>query len=187
MSIRWWQLTVAGVVGVTAGVLLSLEQWSTYRPDLLVFLGIYAAALLQVAVTSANLSLPDYLDPVEAEKLSNQLMKQQRYWIGLFISVISSIFALLVVTYAKQDIVETSITLARLAGGLLGFLFVFLACQTFYFMEGLLSLQRLRGHYLIVGAQRKQAEKAEAVARGAADRPEFKVPEGHGEIFDRAH
>src|SRR5205814_734436 len=131
------------------------------RTDLLVLLGIYAAALIQVAVTAANLNLPELLDVEEAEKLSKQLLTQQRYWVGLFLLIVLLIVVLLFTTYAKTDLPAISKWLDRLASALLGLLFGFLADQTFNFMAGLLSLQKLRRHYLVVGARRRGKRKAE--------------------------
>jgi hypothetical protein len=64
----------------------------------------------------------------------------------------------------------------------LGLLIAYCICQTFTFVSGLLSLQRLRSHYLVIEAQRRASEKA-IVSAGQPGTDPFRAPEGYGEVF----
>jgi hypothetical protein len=195
LKLAFWSLPI--VAAVTSGLNLPLDEWVKLRGDLLVFLGIYAAALIQVAVTAANLNLPDDLDVSEAKQLAAHLLRQQRYWVGLFCSVVFATLVLVMATYMHTDFEPDSasilqggilhigkrvaLPLAPIGSGALGLMLAFLLMQTFNFMAGLLSLQNLRSHYLVESAKKRAAKDAAAIEAGTSSGP-FKAPEGYGTV-----
>jgi hypothetical protein len=178
----FWQFVLPLATAIAAARWVTIAQWASYRPDLLLLLGIYAAALIQVAVTSANLTLPNFLDVEEARQLAKQLTTQQQYWIGLFVAIIAAVISLLLVTYLASPISAWPVVEAG-SSFWLGLLTAYCICQTINFVSGLLSLQRLRSHYLVVEAERRAAEKATIISAGQVGEPPFRAPEGYGDVL----
>ncbi|MGQ9370537.1 hypothetical protein [Azospirillum sp. A39] len=185
---KWLQFGVVVSAMSLTGSLINLTTWEEHRANLLVFLGIYGAALIQVAVTTANLNLPDHLTVDEARGLSNSLMKQQRYWIGLFLAIFAVVALLIFVPTVARKFSTLSIDGALtldcqiIASALLGGALAFVLFHTVIFLDGLLSIQRLRSHLLVQGAIRRARSEAGQVSAAAAAQP-ARLPEGYGEVM----
>jgi len=193
---RLAQLVLAAAAAALSGWLLALQSWDDLRTDLLVFLGLYAAALIQTAVTTANLSLPDNLTVVEARALSARLERQQRYWVGLFATIAGAVLLLVFGSRLADNSILVFVPISfdaigiphgvsfdarRIISALLGSCFSLLLFHSFVFLGALLSIQRLRSQLLEQGAARRALAEAERVVEVAQAHP-IQLPVGYGQI-----
>lgn len=158
---------------------------------LLAFLGLIAAALVQVIPVTANFLQSDELTPEEARRLSQGLRKQQHYWLGLLASVIAA-FVLIVIASVLKGRTTFSpfnwqkIDIAPAVSMLVSSAITFVVVKILGLFSGILSLQRLREDLVINSAKRRAAEKIEA-AQKSAPFPGRITPDDYGSIVQPPH
>lgn len=183
----WAGIILPPIIAVVGFVWVPLHVWADMNSGLLAFLGLLAAALIQVIPVTANFVQSDSLTPFEAEHLSKQLTKQQRYWLGLLaVTIATTVLVILtsVLRDAKPLVIlsDQNIDVAQALSGLVSASMTFLIFKMVGLFQGVLSLQRLRNDLVIAAAKRGAAEKAE-VAQHKANLPTNIVPESYGKII----
>lgn len=174
---KWTGIVLPVFLGISAFCLVPIGVWIDMNQGLLAFLGLLAAALVQVIPVTANFLQSDRLTPVEAEKLSKQLLKQQRYWVGLLISVVATFVIVVLVSVLKDRTVVpislfVNLDLGPVFSGLVALTLSFVLIKMTAIVGGVMSLQHLRNELVLNAAKRNAAN--EVVAAQA----EFQVPQG---------
>lgn len=170
---------------------IPLGLWIDMNQGLLAFLGLIAAALIQVIPVTANFLQSDDLTPDEAARLSKGLRKQQHYWLGLLASVIVA-FALVVIASVLKN--RTTISLhsgrtldfAPMASLLVSASVTFVVVKFAGVFGGVLSLHRLREELVLNAAKRRAAERIEA-AQKSISFPSKITPDDYGSIIQPPH
>jgi hypothetical protein len=166
---KWVGLLLPAAVAILAFLEVPIGVWIDMNQGLLAFLGLLAAALIQVIPVTANFLQSDRLTPTEAVRLSRQLSKQQRYWVGLLISAIA-VFALIVVVSVLKDRTLWSMgplgnrDVGPVFSGLVAFGVSFVLLKMTAIVGGVMSLQVLRNELVLNAANRAAAEEAERVS-----------------------
>ncbi|WP_144022280.1 hypothetical protein [Caballeronia sordidicola] len=158
---------------------------------LLAFLGLVAAALVQVIPVTANFLQSDDLTPEEAIRLSRGLRTQQRYWLGLLASVIFAFVIVVIASVLKERTVvtiwhERTVDISSAASLIICASITFVVVKLTGLFAGVISLQILREELVINSAKRRAADRAE-VAQRAVDLPAVITPEGYGRIIQPPH
>jgi hypothetical protein len=160
--------------------------WIDMNQGLLAFLGLLAAALVQIIPVTTNFLQSDFLTPVEAEKLTGQLTKQQQYWIGLLASTIASVALVVVVsvlkgrteiTFWNDYVLDSGPAFSALVGLMLSFVLI----KMIGIFQGVISLQKLRTE-LVLNAAKRNAAAHVATAYAEAELPAAITPKGYGSI-----
>jgi len=158
---KWVGILLPVFLAVVSAFQVPITVWIDMNQGLLAFLGLLAAALIQVIPVTANFLQSDRLTPVEAVRLSAQLSKQQRYWIGLLISTVATFATIVIVSVLKG---RTEWSLGRLGvhdvgpvfSALVTFGVSFVLIKMMAIVGGVMSLQELRNE-LVLGAARREA------------------------------
>lgn len=187
---RWVGVLLPVILAVAAFFEVPLKVWIDMNQGLLAFLGLLAAALVQVIPVTANFLQSDRLTPAEAVRLSTQLTKQQRYWVGLLVSTVTA-FAIIVVVSVLEK--RTTWNFGRLGthdvgpvfSALVTFGVSFVLIKTTAIVGGVMSLQALRSELVLNAAQRAAAEDVRQFQRVQHDvsTPPGVVPEDYGSII----
>ncbi|PYD89411.1 hypothetical protein DNF23_28175 [Pseudomonas syringae pv. pisi] len=163
---KWVGILVPVFLAVIGALEVPVTVWIDMNQGLLAFLGLLVAALIQVIPVTANFLQSDRLTPAEAVRLSAQLSKQQRYWIGLLISTVAT-FATIVVVSIMKD--RTEFTFDRLGtfdvgpalSAFVAFGVSFVLIKTTAIVGGVMSLQQLRNDLVLNAARREAAAEVE--------------------------
>lgn len=163
---KWVGVILPAILGVVSAFQVPIALWIDMNQGLLAFLGLLAAALIQVIPVTANFLQSDRLTPVEAGRLSAQLSKQQRYWIGLLISTVAT-FATIVFVSVLKD--RTQWSFGRLGvhdvgpvfSALVTFGVSFVLLKTTAIVGGVMSLQELRNELVLSAARREASAEVE--------------------------
>ncbi|MGI4717461.1 MAG: hypothetical protein ACRYGO_01450 [Janthinobacterium lividum] len=161
---RWVGVLLPLILAVAAFFQVPIKVWIDMNQGLLAFLGLLAAALVQVIPVTANFLQSDRLTPTEAVRLSKQLLKQQRYWVGLLVSTVIA-FALIVIVSILEN--RTVWTFGRLGehdvgsvfSAIVTFAMSFVLIKTTAIVGGVMSLQTLRNELVLDAARRAAAEE----------------------------
>ena len=180
-------LLVPSIAAAIGWQWVPLGLWIDMNQGLLAFLGLIAAALIQVIPVTANFLQSDELTPDEAARLSRGLRRQQHYWLGLLASVIVA-FVLVVIASVLKD--RTTLTfhsgkkvdIAPFASLLLSASVTFVVVKFAGLFGGILSLHRLREELVLNAAKRRAAEKVEA-AQKSLPFPTKITPDDYGTII----
>lgn len=164
---------------------VSISLFIDMNQGLLAFLGLLAASIVQVIPVTANFVQSDRLTPEDARRISSQLSKQQRYWVGLLSSTIVT-FAVIVVISVLKDRTEISLTDYTLSIGpafsaAVTFCLAFLLLRMPEIISGVLSLQDLRNE-LVLSAALKNADEDLRNAESHTIVPSDIVPADYGSI-----
>jgi hypothetical protein len=184
---KWAGIIVPILCSVAGYFLVPIGLWIELNQGLLAFLGLLAAALVQVIPVTANFLQSDRLTPVEAERLSAQLSKQQRYWVGLLVSVVVTFVVVVVVSILKD---RTQLPLGRFGTADIGptfsavvtFALTFVLIKMTAIVSGVMSLQHLRNELVLNGAKRAAAEQVQK-AQAELQVPPNLVPSDYGRII----
>ena len=183
---KWVSIVLPFILAIGAYFYAPIVVWIDMNQGLLAFLGLLSAALIQVIPVTANFIQSDFLMPAEAESLCKQLLKQQRYWIGLLISTVLT-FAIVVLISVLKD--RTFWSFGRLGifdvgpvfSAVLAFFLSFVLLKMTSIVGGVMSLQALRNELVLNAARRV----ADAQAKAAQERfvpPPINLPPGYGDI-----
>jgi uncharacterized protein YgbK (DUF1537 family) len=184
---KWAGILLPAILAVIGFKWIPLSTWIDMNQGLLAFLGLLAAALIQVIPVTANFIQSDQLTPIEAEHLSKQLSKQQRYWIGLFASTIATVVIVVIVSVLK-DLKPLEIPrygyldISSVLSGAISAAMMFLVVKMAGLFQGVTSLQKLRNELVIAAAKRNAAEKVEKVQREVI-LPQNLVLDSYGQII----
>lgn len=183
------------VLAVIALCWIPYKVWSGMTEGLLVFLGLLAAALVQVIPVTANFLQSDSLTIDEAKQLTSALERQQKYWLGLLWVSIVTCIALIVgkalpdaaisFSFSARGItfeLSLQVFYSSLVGGLIGLV----VAKTFGIFPGVMSLQKLRGELVINAAKRRQAESVQREAEARKQLPPV-VSGDYGRIISPPH
>jgi signal transduction histidine kinase len=188
-GMKWAGVIVPIILAIVAGLKVPLGVWIEMNQGLLAFLGLLAAALVQVIPVTANFLQSDRLTPQEAVRLSDQLMKQQRYWLGLLVGTVVTFVIVVVVSVFKD---KTVWDLGRLGyidvgpyfSGLVALSLVFVIFKMTAIVSGVMSLQTLRNELVLNSANRAAAEEIERLQeRQRATLQQGIVPPDYGSII----
>jgi hypothetical protein len=188
---KFLSLLVPILCGVSAALWTPLALWYDMKEGLIAFLGFLAASLVQVMPITANFLQSDKLTPLEAERLTSSLTKQQYYWIGLLSATITAM-VIVIVGAALKGRVETLLPIFQheifldISWSAVVCFFIttsvsFVLMKVLGLFEGILALHRLRTELVISSAKRNAAEKIAAV-RKDEEISTLVVPHDYGQI-----
>lgn len=174
------------LLGVAAALWTPLQLWYDMKEGLIAFLGFLAAALVQVMPLTTNFLQSDRLTPIEAERLTASLTKQQRYWMGLLSATIAAMVIVIVGAALKERVVGSAPLFWRIDWSAVVCFFVvtsvsFVLMKMLGLFEGMMSLHHLRGELVLNAAKRNAAEKIAAFQKEAEVTCPL-VPEDYGRI-----
>lgn len=175
------------LLGVAAAIWTPLQLWYDMKEGLIAFLGFLAAALVQVMPVTANFLQSDRLSPIEAERLTTSLTKQQHYWMGLLSATIVAM-VIVIVGAALNGRVANAPPLFWIIGWSSIVCFFVVSSVSFVLMkmlglfEGMMSLHHLRAELVMNSAKRDTAEKITALKKNAEVAHPL-VPEEYGRII----
>lgn len=177
---------LAVVATIASGYWVDLSAWMKVNQGLIAFLGLISAAIFQVIPVTANFLQQDELTPMEAERLTQALNRQQSFWVG-YLAIAMFAFVVLVTASVLQGHltllvpvlgpIDVSMVFSALIGGPLAFMVLRMPSL----LGGVLGLQRLRSSLVVAAAKRRASEKAkllQATLQPSADM----VPEHYGAI-----
>lgn len=180
------------LLGVAAALWTPLALWYDMKEGLIAFLGFLAASLVQVMPLTANFLQSDRLSPVEAERLTASLTKQQHYWIGLLSATIAAMVIVIVGAALKDRVANLAplfwhhLFLDISWSAVVSFFIVtsvsFVLMKMLGLFEGMLALHRLRGELVINSAKRDAAEKIATIQKTAEITASL-VPHDYGHII----
>lgn len=188
---KWVGIILPTMIAVASFIWIPLTVWIQMNQGLLVFLGLLAAALVQIIPVTANFLQSDRLTPSEAERLSVQLGKQQWYWIGLLASTVAAVVLVVIISvlenrtkfdvpkFGKVDI--GAIDIGPALSALVAFAVSFVLVKMVGLFQGVISLQRLRSELVINAAKRAAAEQVKQ-ASSEMNLPQQLVPDDYGKI-----
>ncbi|QDZ27005.1 hypothetical protein [Noviherbaspirillum sp. UKPF54] len=190
---KWVGIILPTIIAIASFIWMPLSVWIQMNQGLLVFLGLLAAALVQIIPVTANFLQSDRLTPIEAERLSAQLGKQQLYWIGLLASTVAAVVLVVIISALDKKPTEIEIPkLGRLDIGtidiapglsaLVAFAISFVLVKMFGLFQGVISLQKLRSELVINAAKRAAAEQVKQ-ASSEVSLPQQLVPDDYGKII----
>lgn len=173
--------------GAAAAFWTPLAFWFDMKEGLIAFLGFLCAAVVQVMPITANFLQADRLNPIEAERLTRSLTKQQHYWIALLSSAILTMMVIIVSSALKSrlDLIPGSwhgLTYASIPCFLIASTTCFVMVKMLGLFEGMLSLHHLRGELVINAAKRAATEKMKSIQSGAGKTKQM-VPKDYGKIL----
>ncbi len=186
---KWLGAIVPVILAIVAGYQVPIIVWIDMNQGLLAFLGLLAAALVQVIPVTANFLQSDRLTPTEAKRLSAQLSRQQRYWVGLLISTVAT-FAIIVVVSVLKDRTQWDFgrfgthNVGPVFSALVAFGISFLLLKMTAIVGGVMSLQALRSELVLNAANRAAAQEVERLQQRqqvVLEQPNL-VPSGYGSI-----
>lgn len=174
------------LLGVVAALWTPLSLWYDMKEGLIAFLGFLAAALVQVMLLTANFLQSDRLTPIEAERLTASLTKQQQYWMGLLSATIAAMVMVIVGAALMERVAGSAPLFWRIDSSAVVCFFVatsvsFVLMKMLGLFEGMMSLHRLRGELVLNAAKRNAAEKITAIQKEAEVTSPL-VPEDYGRI-----
>lgn len=160
---KWMSILVPLTLSALAYRWVPIMVLYDMNQGLLAFLGLLAAAIVQVIPVTANFLQSDRLTPTEARRLSKQLSAQQKYWVGLLVSTVIA-FAVIVVVSVLKERTEVaaygySFSIGPTFSALVVFCLVFLVMRLPQIVRGVLSLQELRSELVLNAALRNAAEE----------------------------
>ncbi|MBD9402103.1 hypothetical protein [Comamonas sp. CMM02] len=186
-------LLIPLVVGGVAAKFSPLSLWFDMKEGLIAFLGFLAASVIQVMVVTANFLQSDRLKPVEAERLSKELTKQQYFWIGLLLSCVISLVFVIIGSALKSHVgnstifdgktYELTISWSAVVVFFISASVAFVFYKMFTLIFGMLSLHKLRSELVIAAARREAEDNAKIIQNSAQPSSTF-VPEGYGSIVE---
>lgn len=179
-------IVVPLLLGAMAWRWTSLDSWYDMKEGLIAFLGFLSAALIQVMTLTANFLQSDKLTPQEAEKLTRSLTNQQRYWMGLLMATIATMFIVIIGSALKSRIENFPIHASELMCFLIASSVAFVFMKMLGMLNGIMSLHRLRGELVVNAAKRAAAEKAEIIQKDLAPKIPI-VGESYGKLFSEPH
>jgi hypothetical protein len=173
--------------GTAAALWTSFDLWYDMKEGLIAFLGFLAASLVQVMPITANFLQSDRLTPMEAERLTASLTKQQQYWMGLLSSTIAAMVFVIVGAALKGRIEKLTPLFFDIGwSSVVVFLIVssvsFVLIKMLGLFEGMMSLHNLRGELVINAAKRDVGEKIAAIQKQAEQKTAI-VPQDYGQII----
>lgn len=163
---KWVGILVPAILAVVGAFGVPIIVWIDMNQGLLAFFGLLAGALIQVIPVTANFLQSDRLTPAEAVRLSAQLSKQQRYWVGLLISTVTT-FAIIVVVSVLKDRTEWPLgrfgkfDVGPIFSALVTFGVSFVLIKMTAIVSGVMSLQQLRNELVLNAARREAAAEIE--------------------------
>lgn len=174
------------LLGVAAAIWTPLSLWYDMKEGLIAFLGFLAASLVQVMPLTANFLQSDKLTPVEAERLTASLTKQQRYWMGLLSATIAAMVIVIIGVAIKDRAVvgvlwHWSIDWSSVVSFFIVTSVSFVLIKMLGLFEGMMSLHHLRGELVLNAAKRNAAEKIAAFQNESVVTNPI-VPEDYGRI-----
>lgn len=175
------------LLGVAAAVWTPLQLWYDMKEGLIAFLGFLAAALVQVMPVTANFLQSDRLSPIEAERLTTSLTKQQHYWMGLLSATIAAMVIVIVGAALNGRVVGIPPLFWVIGWSSIVCFFVvssvsFVLMKMLGLFEGMMSLHHLRAELVMNSAKRDAAEKITALQKNAEVVLPI-VPEDYGRII----
>lgn len=189
--IKLLTIVVALSFGVMAAMWTSLALWYDMKEGLIAFLGLLAAALVQVMPITANFLQSDRLTPAEAERLTASLTNQQRYWMGLLTATIITMVFVIIGAALKERVVNLPpvfwvIHWSEIACFFIASSVSFVLMKLLGMLQGIMSLHRLRGELVINAAKREAAERSATIQKQA----EIKKPivgDDYGQLVQPTH
>lgn len=188
-----FSLVIPLVVGGVAAKFTPLSLWFDMKEGLIAFLGFLAASVIQVMVVTANFLQSDKLNPAEAEKLSQELTRQQYFWIGLLLACVTSLIFVIVGSALKSHVGQSSffdgefynftVSWSAVVVFFISTSVTFVFYKMFSLLFGVLSLHKLRSELVMAAARREAEEKAKTIQVAAQPKSTF-VPEGYGSIVE---
>lgn len=184
---KWVGIILPIILAVMAWHWVPMTIWAEMNQGLLAFLGLLSAALVQVIPVTANFLQSDRLTPEEAGRLSVQLTKQQRYWIGLLASTITTFVVVVIVSVLKDRTKFPLFSYGEIDIGpacscLVAFSLSFVLLKMIGIFQGVISLQHLRGELVMNAAKRNASEQAKQ-AQNEVALPEQVTAAGYGSII----
>jgi len=188
---KWVGVIVPLILAGLACWQVPIGVWIDMNQGLLAFLGLLAAALIQVIPVTANFLQSDRLTPEEAVRLSGQLSRQQQYWFGLLISSIVTFVIVVVVSVLKD---RTQWNFGRFGiydvgpafSGFVALFLSFVLLKMTAIVSGVMSLQNLRNELVLAAARRAAAEQMQVFQRAqeeATAASQSLVPPTYGSII----
>jgi len=179
-------------LGMAAAAWTQLDLWYDMKEGLIAFLGLLAAALVQVMPVTANFLQSDRLNPSEALRLTASLTKQQQYWVGLLSATIVAMVVVIVGAALKSRVAGVpplfqhrlflDISWSAVVCFFIASTVSFVLMKMLGLFEGMLALHRLRVELVISAAQRQASEKAEMMQKEAEITTPL-VPPDYGRII----
>jgi hypothetical protein len=184
-------ITIPLALGTMAALWTSLSLWYDMKEGLIAFLGFLAVALIQIMPLTTNFLQMDRLTPLEAERLTASLTKQQYYWMGLLFAAIATMVIVIVGAALKDRIANVppvfwGIEWAAVVCFLIGASVSFVLIKMLGLFEGIMSLHHLRGELVIGAAKREAAERMDALQRNAEVTRQI-VPSDYGSLVRPPH
>lgn len=183
---RWLWLFPSLLAGWAGYVWVTLDAWGKIDNGLLVFLGLLAAAVVQIIPVTANFLQADHLTTVEATKLSKALERQQYFWVGFLLLVVTMAGLLIAARFVNEALPADSAGwlrtgLPRLLSAFLAAGFIWVIALGGALVSEVLGLQRLRSQLVILAAKRRADETVRREKARIETLPSI-TPEGYGEI-----
>jgi hypothetical protein len=186
-KMKWASVSISLIVAIASFKWISISLWLDMNQGLLAFLGLLAASLVQVIPVTANFLQADKLTPSEAMRLSDQLAKQQRYWIGLLAATLLTFAVVLIASVLKDRTMLEIPTFGKFDVGpswsaALAFSITFVLVKMIGLFDGVISLQQLRSELVLNEAKRNAAEQVEK-AQAELIVPQNITPSDYGRII----
>lgn len=187
---KWAGILLPMIFGAIAWEYVPIALWIDMNQGLLAFLGLIAAALVQVIPVTANFLQSDRLTPEEAVRLSAQLTTQQRFWVGLLIATIATFSVVVIVSILKDRLIWDwgrfgIFDVGPAFSACVMFSLSFVLIKITALIGGVMSLQTLRNELVLNAARRAAAEQIQQFqqAQRAISNVEHLLPPGYGSII----
>ncbi len=186
---------MAALVAPIAARWVPVDVWRGMSDGILIVVGFYSAALIQVMFLTATFATPDGIELGECEDLTAALEFQLKRWIVFF--VVSIMASIVMVTLkvlptvglpgapTSSGIVITIPVLGQLdaVSGLAAFSVTLVFSHAVVFLRALLDLQRTRSRIVRRIVETREAEQRKGLAERRSARP-LEVPEDYGRIIE---